>query len=127
MAADAEVGRVFRESFLRRFRQPEHQAALRVLDDVAYSLVMYGRGVIDRPDGTAGSWMQWDMRGAIADLRQAIAGLHILGEWIDEAELNRAESRLSLAAGDTAAELKPFAARLDKALTRYLGEDRSRS
>lgn len=123
MPIDANLARVFRESFLVLFKQPELQAALRVVDDVARSIVIEGRGAVEDCSGTFGASLQREMHGAIGDLRQAIESL---GSWIDQAELNRAESRLSLTAGDTAAELEPFASRLNKALDRYLGSTKSR-
>jgi hypothetical protein len=125
MPTDANVARVFRESFVVLFEQPEHQAALRVVDDVARSIAIEGRDAIEDRSGTFGASLQREMPGVIGDLRQAIESLDSLGSWIDQAELDRAESRLSLTAGDTAAELEPFAARLDKALARYLGSTTS--
>lgn len=120
MTTDAKLPQVFRESFLLLFEERTPQVALRALDATISAVVWEGKAAIDSSETGAEPCLQREASGALGDLRQAIDSVADLGRWIDQAQLNRAASRLSLAAGDVAAELEPLAARLDAAIAAYL-------
>lgn len=120
MPTEPKLPHVFRESFAVLFEQPEQHAALRVMDDAIHAVVWEGKDVLDAIEGEAEPPFRREASGAIGDLRQAIDSIANLGSWVDEAELDREQARLSILAGDVAAELEPFAERLDAALSAYL-------
>lgn len=114
----SQVSDVFRESFLTFFEQPEHAAAVRLLADLAYTLICEGREHVDT-DG-ADIWQQ-TIRGAVGDLRQAADALSEAARDLDEAGGGgRHTVRAMLAIADATNEVAPIADRLDAALAAYL-------
>lgn len=112
------VSEVFRESFLTFFERPEHEAALRLLDPLAYTLVCEGRDHVDTPESDV--WRQ-AIRGSVGDLRQAANQLKEAARDLDEAGGGgRRVVRAMLAISDAFTEVEPIAARLDAALAAYL-------
>lgn len=120
---ERELSKVFRESFLRCFRRPEEQAALRVVDELGAELVIEGRGLID-PFGET-NWPARQVDGAIADLHQAIDNLSELVDLSDSdlAILDRRQSRLVLGVESAVGKLRPITERLDRALAVFGGEE----
>jgi hypothetical protein len=109
------------------FEEREPQVALRALDATISAVVWEGKDALDSAEGDAEPLLKREASGAIGDLRQAIGSIAHLGSWIEAAQLSREESRLSILAGDVAAELEPFAERLDAALAAYLAAPREGS
>jgi hypothetical protein len=113
-----KLPQVFRESFLLLFEEQEPQVALRALDRTINSVVWEGKDALET--GRAEPLLRRETSGAIGDLQQAIESIANLGSWIEAAELKREEARLSILAGDVAAELEPLAERLEAGLAAYL-------
>lgn len=112
------VSPVFRESFLSYFERPEHEAALRLMAEVADTLVSEGRDYLDMKG--IGTWHQL-IRGAVGDLRQAADQLAEVARDLDQAASGGREvARAMLAIADATTEVEPIAARLDAALAHYL-------
>lgn len=113
-----DVSEVFRESFLTFFERPEHQAAVRLLAPLAYTLICESRDHVDTPDSDV--WQQ-TIRGSVGDLRQAANQLKEAARDLDEAGGGgRHVVRAMLAISDAFTEVEPIAARLDAALIAYL-------
>ena len=113
------VSRVFRESFVAIFEQPEHEAALRLLAEVAREIIGEGRDQFLRVESKLDTITRQSCRGAVGDLRQAANELAEVARDLDDAN-DREGTRILLAIADAATEVEPIAARLDAMLARYL-------
>ena len=114
------TARVLRESFVAYFQRDGQEAALRLLDELAYHFTCEERGsylmakdddAIDRAEalGSAG-----DLRQAADQLRESAQGFTESGGG------NRRTLRLALAVADASAAVQPLADALDAAVTAYL-------
>lgn len=114
------TARVLRESFVAYFQRDGQEAALRLLDELAYHFTCEERGdylmgkdddAIDRAEAL----------GAAGDLRQAADQLREAAQGFAEAGIgDRHTMRLALAVADASAAVQPVAAALDAALAAYL-------
>jgi hypothetical protein len=120
MPSEAKLSPVFRESFLALLVTPEEEARMRRAGELGNELAREGKTPLAVPGRAPIDWTTRKVRGAIGDLRQAIAFLANLGDWIEEADLNPEQSRLMLVVADTATELEPFADRLEAGIASYL-------
>jgi hypothetical protein len=113
------VSSIFRESFVAFFEQPEQEAALRLLAELARGIIGEGRDHFLRVDSPLDTITRQSSRGAVGDLRQAANELAEVARDLDDAN-DREGTRMLLAIADAAAEVEPIAARLDAMLARYL-------
>lgn len=116
----SKVSEVFRESFITIFERPDHEAALRLVAEVAQDLVWEGRKVLLTVESRGEPITRQSCRGAVGDLRQAANRLADVARGIDEVGIERETVRMMLAVADAAAAVEPIAARLDAALVAYL-------
>ena len=114
------TARVLRESFIAVFQRDGQEAALRLLDDLAYQFTCEERGdylMADEDDAIERS----EALGAIGDIRQAADQLRESAQALTEnASEDRELLRVALAIADASAEVQPIADRLDAALARFL-------
>jgi len=103
----------FRETFLLHFTEPGHNAALRSLGELLYSLVLEAPYALPDP---AEGWVRVHTRAALADLRFLEGFLLFLGEERRDAGATPEEERLSRSAGRTARSLCRIADRLARVL-----------
>jgi hypothetical protein len=101
------------------FERPEHEAALRLLAEVAREIIGEGRDQFLRLESKLDTITRQSCRGAVGDLRQAANELAEVARDLNEAS-DRESTRIMLAIADAAAEVEPIAARLDAMLARYL-------
>jgi hypothetical protein len=112
--------RCLRESFIAFYQRDGQEAALRLLDELAYQFTCEMRGsylmgkdehALDRSEilGAAG-----DFRQAADQLRESAQGM------AETANEDREVMRVTLALADTSAAVQPLADALDAAVARYL-------
>lgn len=78
-----------------------------------------GRRLLEAPDSRESSTRR-EVLGASGNLHQALADLAGKGRLVEEASLDREETRVMLEVADAAAELKPISARLEAAIGKFL-------
>jgi hypothetical protein len=114
------VARVLRESFVSLYQRDGQEAALRLLDELAYQLTCESRG----------SYLMGEDQDAIerSEVLAAAGDLHQAAEQLKESARALTENssedrellRITLAVADASAEVQPIADRLDAALGRFL-------
>lgn len=115
------VARALRESFISYFQEDGQEAALRLLDGLAYHLMMEGRSEYLMPEGMRDFITEADVLAAVGDLRQAADQLRESAQGLAEAGHEEREAmRVTLAIADASAAVQPIADQLDAALARYL-------
>lgn len=115
------VARVLRESFVSYFQEEGQEAALRLLDELAYQLMLEGRSDYLMPEGERDHITEADARAAAGDLRQAADQLRESTQGLAEAgHEDREAMRITVAIADASAAVQPVAEQLDAALAVYL-------
>lgn len=114
------VARVLRESFIAYFQRDGQEAALRLLDELAYQFTCECRGgYLMAKEGDAIT--RTDVLGTVGDLRQAADQLKESAQALAEiGSEDREVMRITLAVADTSAAVQPIADQLDAALAVYL-------
>lgn len=114
------VARVLRESFVAYYQRDGQEAALRLLDELAYHFTCENRGgyLMAKDDD---SITRSDILGAVGDLRQAADQLAESTRSLAELGSEEREvMRIALALADASADVQPIADRLDAAFARYV-------
>jgi hypothetical protein len=115
------VARALRESFIAYFQEEGQEAALRLLDGLAYQLMLEGRSDYLMPEGERDHITEGDVLAAAGDLRQAADQLRESAQGLAEVGHEEREAmRITLAVADASAAVQPIADRLDAALAAYL-------
>lgn len=114
------VALALRESFIALYQRDGQEAALRLLDELAYQFTCECRGsyiMAKEDDGITRS----DVLAAAGDLRQAADQLRESAQGLAEAGHEEREAmRVTLAIADASAAVQPIADQLDAALAIYL-------
>lgn len=114
------VASALRESFIAFFQRDGQEAALRLLDELAYQFTCECRGsytMAKEGDGITRS----DVLAAAGDLRQAADQLRESAQGLAEVGHEEREAmRITLAIADASSAVQPIADQLDAALAVYL-------
>src|SRR5262245_40192187 len=104
----------FRESLLQLFPR-KYAKALRRVGRMLFDLITEGN-LPDGPEDADSYSTRMEVEAALVDLRSVQSFLAGISRQVEEAELNRADIRLALVAGEAAASLTPVLAALAKVL-----------
>jgi hypothetical protein len=110
---------IFRESALRRFEKPEHQATVRAWDQILKDLMVEGDAVLQGGIAPREHW-RLDAAGALGDLMQAQAELAMVASLMEDSGLGEDGARLLVALADAAAAVEPIVAGLEAAIARFV-------
>ena len=106
----------FRESFLRWFTDPAHNAALRAFGTLLFEMVLEANRVFpDEPE----SFTRHDLRAAVADLRYLQGFLGYIGS--QQEDMQPEEDREDMRLSKLAAKLAPRVGRIADAIEGALG------
>lgn len=111
---------IFRESALRHFEKPEHQAAVRTWGKILGDLIGGGYDVLEGDRAAPGEHWRRDAAGALGDLMQAQDELATVASLMEDAGEGEEGARLLVALADAATAVESIVAGLEAAIDRFV-------
>lgn len=111
---------VFRESVLRHFEKPEHQAAVRVWGELLGDLIREGDDLLEGDSAAQGEHWRRDAAGAVGDLMQARDELAMVASLLENSGEGQNGARLLVALADAATAVESIVADLEAAIDRFV-------
>jgi hypothetical protein len=116
----ATLSPIFRESILRRFEKPEHQATVRAWEQILKDLIVEGDAVLQGGIAPREHW-RLDAAGALGDLKQAQEELAMVASLMEDSGHQGADgARLLVALSDAATAVESIIAGLETAIARFV-------
>lgn len=119
-AAATTTSWLFRESALRRFEKPEHQATVRAWGEILKDLIGEGDAVLDGGRAAPGEHWRRDAAGALGDLMQAQEELAAVASLMEDAGEGEDGARLLVALADAATAVESIVDGLEAAIDRFV-------